>query len=405
MTAQGGAVAGADDRAVLDAPQGRVVLPTTSQRGRGPLRAWDAADELALQHLAEVGAGAAGSRVLVVGDRAGGLAIPLALAGAEVASLSDSWLAHRALAANLAANGLPEDLVTAVPRTAPVGGGALERPVDVLVVKVPRTAAELQAVLCHLRPLLRPGAVVVGAGMTRHVHASTVAAFAAAVGPTSTTRARKKARLLLADVDPGLDPGPPPPPATYRLPSGQEVISPAGVFAAGRLDAGTALLLAHLPTPAPGSDVVDLGCGDGVVGLALATAEPTIRLTCTDVAYTAVEAARATLARNLPDRQDRFLVGDAADPLEDGSADLVVVNPPSHDEHVEGDQTAWAMLSGARRVLRVGGALVVVAHRDLGHHARLSRLFGGHRTLGSDRRFVVLQADKRPRRAPGGTPA
>jgi 23S rRNA (guanine1835-N2)-methyltransferase len=403
---------------VLDVPQGRFALPHTPQRGRGTLRAWDAADELVLHHLAERSDHAVG-RVLVVGDRAGALAIPLAAGGAAVASLSDSWLAHRALAANLIAAGLAVDAVVPLPSTAEGadegedrGGSilaALGGPPDLVIVKVPRVTALLEDHLRRIRPALVPdgrpgGATVLGAGMTRHIHTSTLAAFSAVVGPTTTSLARKKARLIHAALDPDLDPGPVPPPARHLVPAGLPaagltVVSHAGVFSHGRLDAGTALLLSNLPTPGPGSHAVDLGCGDGVVGLALAATEPTVRLTFLDESHLALASARATMAASLPDRAaaglDAFVVGDGMDPVPDGTADLVVVNPPFHDDHAQGDQIAWDLFTGARRALRPGGRLVVVGNRHLGHHAKLSRLFGGSRTVASDRRFVVLAATRR----------
>src|SRR3546814_3920373 len=90
--------------------------------------------------------------------------------------------------------------------------------------------------LRRLRPHLRAGSVVVGAGMTKDVHRSTIALFEAAVGPTPTSRARKKARLLLASVDPTLDPGPALAPVRWTSPDGIEVHSLPGVFSATGLD-------------------------------------------------------------------------------------------------------------------------------------------------------------------------
>ncbi|WP_234364664.1 methyltransferase, partial [Streptomyces sp. SM8] len=46
------------------------------------------------------------------------------------------------------------------------------------------------------------------------------------------------------------------------------------------------------------------------------------------------------------------------------------------------------MFAGARRVLRPGGELWVVANRHLGHHRQLRRLFGNCVTAASDPKFV-----------------
>ena len=42
--------------------------------------------------------------------------------------------------------------------------------------------------------------------MTRHIHSSTLALFEGILGPTRTSLARKKARLIHATLDPELDP-------------------------------------------------------------------------------------------------------------------------------------------------------------------------------------------------------
>lgn len=57
----------------------------------------------------------------------------------------------------------------------------------------------------------------------------------------------------------------------------------SGVFAQGRLDIGTAVLFRETEPPKSGSTYLDLGCGYGVVGLALAAARPAARVWAVDV--------------------------------------------------------------------------------------------------------------------------
>src|SRR3546814_6000655 len=49
-----------------------------------------------------------------------------------------------------------------------------EGPLDVVIVKVPRTLALLEDQLRRLRPHLHAGSVVIGAGMTKDVHRSPI---------------------------------------------------------------------------------------------------------------------------------------------------------------------------------------------------------------------------------------
>lgn len=369
---------------MLDVPQGTLALERAHHDPAEPLRAWDAADELALHHLHETGA--AGDRWLVVNDAHGALAT--ALAARQPASWTDSVVAMAATRANLERNGIDPATVTLIPATDVPAG-----PVDVVVIKVPRTIALLDDQLRRLRPGLHAGSVVVGAGMTKAVHRSTIDAFEEAVGPTPTSRARKKARLLLASVDPALDPDPPPPPATWSTDDGIVVTGLPGTFSAGSLDPGTRLLLAHLPAPAPGDVVVDLGCGTGVIAATVAHRHPGARVVCCDESFLAVESARRTVTPLAPDAS--FHVTDVLDGIDDASADLVLCNPPFHAGGARTTSVALRMFAGSQRVLRPGGRLVVVANRHLGHHVTLRRWFDDVEVLGSDPRFVVLAGRRR----------
>ncbi len=316
-------------------------------------------------------------------------ALAVALHGRAPTSWSDSWLAHEATRRNIAANGLDPASVAFLPSTEDPSG-----PFDLLLVKVPRTLAHLRDQLLRLRHHLAPGAVVIGAGMTKQVHTSTIEAFAEAIGPTRTTLARRKARLLLAEVDPGLAAPATPYPTTFAhdVPGhGRiEVVNHANVFGREKLDLGARVLLDHLPTPAGERDVVDLGCGNGVLGTVAALADPSRRLVFADESHGAVASALATHAGAVPGGHAEGHVGHLLAGRPDDSADLVLCNPPFHAQGARVDHVAPAMFADAVRVLRPGGRLVVVGNRHLGHH-RLLRRHGRVTQLGGDHRFVVLE--------------
>ncbi|MEV6167036.1 methyltransferase [Streptomyces sp. NPDC051954] len=358
---------------------------------REQLRAWDASDEYLLRHLAEQGVPLSGT-VVVLGDRWG--ALVTALAAHRPVQITDSYLTQEATRANLARHDIETGTVTLLTTQDPPPAR-----VDVLLVRVPKSLALLEDQLLRLAPAVHKGTVVVGTGMVKEIHTSTLKLFERILGPTRTSLAEKKARLIFCTPRAQETPASPWP-YSYTLPdgigaaSGGTVVNHAGVFCADRLDIGTRFFLKHLPSSGGGTRVVDLGCGNGVVGTAMALADPEAEVLFTDESFQAVASAEATYKANGVPGHAEFRVGDGLAGVPAGSVDLVLNNPPFHSHQATTDATAWRMFSGALGALRPGGELWVIGNRHLGYHVKLRRLFGNSELVASDAKFVVLKAVK-----------
>ncbi|MET7527923.1 methyltransferase [Streptomyces sp. NPDC005248] len=382
----------------LTTSQGGLDLARFPEHPRDPFRAWDAADEYLLRQLEGIDGAEPvdlSGAVVVVGDRWG--ALTTVLAGHRPVQITDSYLAQRATLANLARNGADPDTV----RLLSARDTPPER-IDVLLVRVPKSLALLEDQLHRLAPAVHAGTVVIGTGMVKEIHTSTLKLFERIIGPTRTSLAVKKARLIFCTPDPALARTPSPWPHRYDLPdgigavSGRTVVNHAGIFCAERLDVGTRFFLNHLPERSGRDRIVDLGCGNGVVGTSAALANPEATVTFIDESYQAVASAEATFRANLgTDAEADFLVGDGMADVPPGSVDLVLNNPPFHSHLATTDATARTMFHGARTALRQGGELWVVGNRHLGYHTQLRRTFGNCTTVAGDPKFVVLRAVKR----------
>ncbi|MFE4924256.1 methyltransferase [Streptomyces sp. NPDC056661] len=382
----------------LTTSQGGFDLARFPEHPRDPFRAWDAADEYLLRQLEGIDGAEPvdlSGAVVVVGDRWG--ALTTVLAGHRPVQITDSYLAQRATLANLARNGDDPDTV----RLLSARDTPPER-IDVLLVRVPKSLALLEDQLHRLAPAVHAGTVVIGTGMVKEIHTSTLKLFERIIGPTRTSLAVKKARLIFCTPDPALARTPSPWPHRYDLPdgvgsvSGRTVVNHAGIFCAERLDLGTRFFLSHLPERSGPDRIVDLGCGNGVVGTSAALANPEATVTFIDESYQAVASAAATFRANLgTDAEATFLVGDGMADVPPGSVDLVLNNPPFHSHLATTDATARTMFHGARTALRQGGELWVVGNRHLGYHTQLRRTFGNCTTVAGDPKFVVLRAVKR----------
>ncbi|MEU9387192.1 methyltransferase [Streptomyces sp. NPDC048279] len=355
------------------------------------LRAWDASDAYLLRYLAEERTGLSGT-VVVLGDRWG--ALVTALAGHRPTQITDSYLGQEATRANLARAGVEPGAVQLLTTQDPPP----ER-VDVLLVRVPKSLALLEDQLLRLAPAVHADTVVIGTGMVKEIHTSTLRLFERILGPTRTSLAQQKARLIHCSPDPSLRRPVNPWPLSYELPdgigaaAGRTVVNHAGVFCADRLDIGTRFFLRHLPTG--GRRVVDLGCGNGVIGTAVALADPTAEVLFVDESFQAVASAEATYKANGVPGHAEFRVGDGLAGVAAESVDTVLNNPPFHSHQATTDATAWRMFTGAMRALRPGGELWVVGNRHLGYHLKLRKLFGNSQLVASDPKFVVLKAVKR----------
>jgi 16S rRNA (guanine1207-N2)-methyltransferase len=248
-----------------------------------------------------------------------------------------------------------------------------------------------------LRALLHHDTRIVAAGMARHIHSSTLELFETIIGPASSTRAVKKSRLVLVERDHSLNQGQSQYPSSFELlvDRSYRIVNHASVFSRDRLDPGSRLLLEQMPVGEQYRRIVDLGCGNGVLGLIAAAMTPAASLLFCDESYMAIASAEANFrAAFAGAREAEFRVGDCLQGVEANSHDLVLINPPFHQQHSIGDAVAWQMFMEARRVLVEGGELRIVGNRHLGYHAKLKKLFGNCAMLDANRKFVVLGATK-----------
>jgi 16S rRNA (guanine1207-N2)-methyltransferase len=166
-----------------------------------------------------------------------------------------------------------------------------------------------------------------------------------------------------------------------------DLTSGSGVFAQGRLDVGTAVLFRETEAPKPGT-FLDLGCGYGVIGLALAVAVPGARVWAVDVNERAVLLANENAAAL--GVSDRYIaVTPDAFPA-DVSFDEIWSNPPIR----VGKQALHELLLTWLPRLAPAGRAVMVVGKNLGADS-LQRWLGeqGFPTtrLASAKGFRVLE--------------
>lgn len=372
---------------ILNVPQGEFQLSRYPKRKKELLRAWDAADEYLLNYLAENNLPESDAAILLVNDSFG--ALTTALANYRITNWGDSWLSEQGIQQNLDDNNISNVEVTFINSTEIPRGSY-----DLVVIKIPKSHALLEDQLARIKPFLSQDTKVLGAAMIKSIHTSTLNLFEKYIGPTKTSLAKKKARLIFSYVDKTIANSESPYPNSYTLEGTNFVINNhANVFSRESLDIGTRLFIEHIPQSDNYKKIMDLGCGNGIVGLLAAEKNPEAEIIFTDESYMAIQSAKENFALAFANtRKADFLLNDCLTGIEQESVDLVLNNPPFHQNNAVGDEVAWQMFTQSKNVLKQNGELWVIGNRHLGYHVKLKKIFGNCEIVANNKKFVILKS-------------
>jgi 16S rRNA G1207 methylase RsmC len=161
-----------------------------------------------------------------------------------------------------------------------------------------------------------------------------------------------------------------------------------GLFSPKGIDEGTRLLLDHLEVR-PDDRAIDLGCGYGPLGLAIARSAPQGHCLMVDKDFVAVEYANANARRNGISNAEAIL-SDGLRHVPAQSFSLAVTNLPAKTskEHY------YLFFHDIRERLEPGGRFYVVVISGLRQFIARSfeEVFGNHRKLKQGRQYTVAMA-------------
>lgn len=162
-------------------------------------------------------------------------------------------------------------------------------------------------------------------------------------------------------------------------------VSYPGLFAHGRIDDGTQLLISHLPPLKPKSRVLDFGCGTGLVAAAARATSTDLDLTLLDSDSVALEAAKENVSGA------ELVLGRDADVLS-RRYDAILSNPPLHDGRADDLQTFTRLMQACPRLFMPGAMLQVVVQGRIGADRLMQQWFANVVEVARTNRFVVLRA-------------
>jgi 16S rRNA (guanine1207-N2)-methyltransferase/23S rRNA (guanine1835-N2)-methyltransferase len=355
-------------------------------------QAWDAADEYIIEHVQSLPNLSASTHLRIYNDDFGALACWFV--DYQTTWISDSFVAHQSCLMNLSSNNLTANNIRFVDSL-----DRIDIPCDLVLIKIPKTTALLEQQLIDLQAVVTPNTQIIAAGKMLAIQKSTLALFEKYLGPTTTSLAKKKARLIFCQPTGQLSHTSPYPTRWLTEDPQFELSNHANVFSRQQLDIGARFMLQHLPKVG-NQRLVDLGCGNGVLGLHILHKNPEAHVIFVDESYMAVASAKENIKNNLPEALERsdFIVSNCLEEFikdsQQSSVDFVLCNPPFHQQNTITDHIAMQMFSDAKKALRNGGELIIVGNRHLDYPNKLKRMFKSVNHTANNQKFSIFIAKK-----------
>ena len=161
------------------------------------------------------------------------------------------------------------------------------------------------------------------------------------------------------------------------------------LFAGGRLDEGTQLLLEALEVRAK-DEALDIGCGAGFIGMHIAKLAREGNVTMVDASLAAVDAVRQIVEQDSL-ANIAVLPSDGAQAVLSQRFDLVVTNPPFHLGGLQTTEVAERFIREAAQVLRPRGRFYLVANRFLKYEPIMRTCFATVEEVRGNTRYKVLR--------------
>jgi 16S rRNA (guanine1207-N2)-methyltransferase len=163
-----------------------------------------------------------------------------------------------------------------------------------------------------------------------------------------------------------------------------------GLFSPKQVDEGTKLLLEQIK-PVKNARVLDLGCGYGAIGLAIAKAWPDATVEMVDKDFVAVDFARANAERNNLHNAHAYL-SNGMDQVETLQFDLIISNLPAK---VSGELfDIW--FADVYDKLLPGGYFYVVTVSGIREYIKrkFNETFGNYDKLAQSKTYTVAAGQK-----------
>ncbi|WP_010246758.1 class I SAM-dependent methyltransferase [Acetivibrio cellulolyticus] len=168
-----------------------------------------------------------------------------------------------------------------------------------------------------------------------------------------------------------------------------EFITDAGVFSKKKVDFGSDLLINSIPQIT--GEILDIGCGYGVIGISLSRLFPSAKVTMIDINERAVDLTTRNIKLNHANnagalQSDGFI-------NVTGMFDVIVSNPPIRT----GKKVIYPIFEQSINYLNANGSIYIVIQKKQGAKSafdKLESIYGNCEMINKDAGYWILKSTK-----------
>jgi 16S rRNA (guanine1207-N2)-methyltransferase len=171
------------------------------------------------------------------------------------------------------------------------------------------------------------------------------------------------------------------------------LLSSDGVFSKKYIDTGTKVLIESIVRKIPiyeNAEILDLGCGYGVIGITIAKLNPKAKITMVDINPLAIKLTNENIKLNLVENAI-VIRSHLYSQLENRKFDFIISNPPL----AAGYKVIFPLIEGAKEHLKEGGRIIIVLRKGINAiPKKMKDVFGNVELLYKRAGYRVFQSIK-----------
>lgn len=256
---------------------------------------------------------------------------------------------------------------------------------DVGIIKIPKSVNLFELFVKQVSEGLKKDGMVICSFMTKYFTPKLLQVASKYFEVVEQSKAYKKSRLLILSSKKEINAEQ----LIHKLHyKGVTVNQYYGVFSGNNIDYATQFLLNNLTIRNEEIDVLDLACGNGIIGKYAQQINPNLNLTLLDDSYLALASAKLNI------KIAKFIHDFNLDQIDSESLDLVISNPPFHFEYEINISVPLGLFTQVARCLKPNGRFLFVANNHLQYLQHLKHKFSSAIVKLSNKKYTIYECIK-----------